>query len=72
MHKKFIADYSFKRPFIPPYFRDPNVIIDPTCLGELDKANFVIYSFETSMAELKKDGRYSNLDFSSMLLIIIC
>lgn len=39
-----------------------NVIIDPTCLGELDKANFVIYSFETSMAELKKDGRYSNLD----------
>ena len=39
-----------------------NVIIDPTCLGELDKANFVIYSFETSMAELKKDGRYSNLE----------
>jgi len=39
-----------------------NVIIDPTCLGNLDKANFVIYSFETSMAELKKDGRYSNLE----------
>ena len=38
-----------------------NIIIDPTCLGELDKANFVIYSFETSLAELKKDGRYSNL-----------
>ena len=39
-----------------------NVIIDPTCLGDLDKANFIIYSFETSMAELKKDGRYSNLE----------
>ena len=39
-----------------------NIIIDPTCLGELDKANFVIYSFETSMSELKKDGRYENLD----------
>jgi hypothetical protein len=39
-----------------------NVIIDPTCLGNLDKANFIIYSFETSMAELKKDGRYSNLE----------
>jgi len=38
-----------------------NIIVDPTCLGELDKANFVIYSFETSMAELKRDGRYSNL-----------
>lgn len=30
VHKKFITDYSFKRPFIPPYFRDPNVVIDPT------------------------------------------
>ncbi len=39
-----------------------NVIIDPTCLGDLNKANFIIYSFETSMAELKKDGRYSNLE----------
>jgi hypothetical protein len=38
-----------------------NIIIDPTCLGDLNKANFIIYSFETSMAELKKDGRYSNL-----------
>jgi len=39
-----------------------NVIIDPTCLGDLNKANFIIYSFETSMAELKKDGRYQNLE----------
>jgi hypothetical protein len=39
-----------------------NVIIDPTCKGNLDKAGFVIYSFETSHSELKKDGRYKNLD----------
>ncbi|MCM2973732.1 portal protein [Larsenimonas suaedae] len=39
-----------------------NVIIDPTCRGDVDKASFVIHSFETSLSELKKDGRYSNLD----------
>ena len=38
-----------------------NVIIDPTCEGDLDKAQFVIYSFETSLSELKKDGKYKNL-----------
>ena len=39
-----------------------NLVIDPTCEGDIDKANFVIYSFETSLSELKKDGRYTNLD----------
>ena len=39
-----------------------NLVIDPTCKGDIDKAEFVIYSFETSLAELKKDGRYTNLD----------
>lgn len=39
-----------------------NVVIDPTCMGDLDKANFVIYSFESSKTELKKDGKYSNID----------
>jgi hypothetical protein len=39
-----------------------NVVIDPTCNGDIDKASFVIYSFETSLSELKKDGRYQNLD----------
>jgi len=39
-----------------------NVIIDPTCEGDIDRAEFVIYSFETSMSQLKKDGRYKNLD----------
>lgn len=42
---------------------DPeNIYIDPACQGDLDKANFVIASFETTKAELKKDGRYKNLD----------
>lgn len=39
-----------------------NVYIDPTCEGEIDKAQFVIHSFESSIAELKRDGRYQNLD----------
>lgn len=39
-----------------------NVYIDPTCNGDLSKANFVVFSFETSKAELVKDGRYKNLD----------
>jgi len=39
-----------------------NVLIDPTCLGDIDKANFVIYEFESSYAELKKDERYKNLE----------
>lgn len=39
-----------------------NVTIDPTCLGDIDKAGFVIYSFESSLSELKKDGKYKNLD----------
>jgi len=39
-----------------------NIIIDPTCEGDLEKASFIIYSFETSLSELKKDGKYKNLD----------
>ena len=39
-----------------------NIIVDPTCDGNLEKASFAIYSFETSLSELKKDGRYKNLD----------
>lgn len=41
-----------------------NVYIDPTCEGDLDKANFVVVSFETNRAELNKyPGRYKNLQF---------
>lgn len=43
---------------------DPaNIYIDPSCNGELDKALFVIVSFETNRAELLKEkDRYKNLD----------
>jgi hypothetical protein len=42
--------------------RSGNVIIDPTCEGDLDRAKFVIYSFETSLSELTEAGLYTNLD----------
>lgn len=38
------------------------VIIDPTCEGNIDKAGFIIYEFDTSMSDLEKAGIYSNLD----------
>lgn len=40
-----------------------NFWIDPSCEGDLDKANFAIVSFETSQADMKKDGRYKNLEY---------
>jgi hypothetical protein len=40
-----------------------NVTIDPTAMGDTSKANFFIVSFESSIAELKADGKkYHNLD----------
>lgn len=39
-----------------------NIIADPTCLDDIEKAGFVIYSFESSLSQLKKDGKYKNLD----------
>ena len=39
-----------------------NVIIDPSCLGDMTKAKFVIYSFESSLSDLKKTKKYSNLE----------
>jgi hypothetical protein len=40
-----------------------NVFIDPSCMGDIDKALFVIYSFETNKAELKREPKkYKNLD----------
>ncbi len=38
-----------------------DIIIDPTCNGDLSKANFIIYRFETSKAELERSGKYKNL-----------
>ncbi len=39
-----------------------NVYIDPTCEGDMDKIQFIVHSFESSLSELKQDGRYKNLD----------
>ena len=39
-----------------------NVILDPSCNGDITKAGFAIYNFETSKSELKKKGIYKNLD----------
>ena len=39
-----------------------NVVIDPTCKGDIDKAGFVIYSFESSLSQLKSEGKYHNLE----------
>lgn len=39
-----------------------NVYIDPTCNGNLDSAQFVIYSYESSLSDLKKSGNYANLE----------
>jgi hypothetical protein len=43
---------------------DPNnVYIDPTCQGDINKALFVVVSFETNKASLLKQGkRYKNLN----------
>lgn len=40
-----------------------NFMVDPTCEGDIDKAQFAIYSFETSLTELKQyPDRYKNLE----------
>ena len=44
-----------------------NVTIDPTCGGDISKAKFIIYSFEASLADLRKDGRYKNLEYLNVI-----
>ena len=39
-----------------------NIIIDPSCEGDIDNAQFIIDKFLTDMSSLRKDSRYSNLD----------
>lgn len=38
-----------------------NLFVDPSCEGDISKARFMVLSFETSKAELIRDGRYKNL-----------
>jgi hypothetical protein len=38
-----------------------NIVIDPTCKGDLEIAEFMSYTFENNIAGLKKEGVYHNL-----------
>lgn len=42
--------------------RNEDIFIDPTCMDDMDKCQFVIHRYETDLATLKADGRYKNLD----------
>ena len=39
-----------------------DIVIDPTCQGDLDKANFIVYSFMSNYSELKSDPKYKNIE----------
>lgn len=40
-----------------------NVFIDPTCKGDMDKAQFVVHRYESSLSELSKQGIYENMGY---------
>lgn len=42
--------------------RNEDIYIDPTCMDDMDKCQFIIHRYETDLSTLKADGRYSNLD----------
>jgi hypothetical protein len=42
--------------------RNEDVYVDPTCMGDHDKMQFVIVRYDTDLSTLKQDGRYKNLD----------
>ena len=39
-----------------------NILIDPSCSGDLSKAQFIGKKHKSSLSELRKDGRYKNLN----------
>lgn len=39
-----------------------NILIDPSCAGNLSKAQFIGRKHKSSLSKLKKDGKYRNLD----------
>ena len=42
--------------------RNEDIFIDPTCMDDMEKCQFVIHRYESSLNVLKQDGRYENLD----------
>lgn len=57
MEEEIITNYP-----VAEIINTSNIYVDPTCNGDINKALFIIVSFETNRAELTKDGRYINLD----------
>lgn len=43
-----------------------NVVIDPTCAGNITNAMFIEHRYESSLSALKADGRYHNLEYVSV------
>lgn len=39
-----------------------DVVVDPSCKGDAEKAKFIVYRFTTSLEELRSAGLYENLD----------
>ena len=42
--------------------RNEDIYLDPTCMDDFDKCQFIIHRYETDLSTLKSDGRYKNLD----------
>lgn len=42
--------------------RNEDIFIDPTCMDDMDKCQFVIHRYQTNISILRADGRYKNLD----------
>lgn len=42
--------------------RNEDIYLDPTCMGDINKAQFVIHRYETDLSTLRQDKRYKNLD----------
>lgn len=42
--------------------RNEDIFIDPTCMDDMDKCQFIVHRYQTSLSALQADGRYKNLD----------
>lgn len=42
--------------------RNEDIFLDPTCMDDMSKCQFVIHRYESNIATLRADGRYKNLD----------
>lgn len=42
--------------------RNEDIYLDPTCMDDIDNAQFIIHRYETDLSTLKQDGRYKNLE----------